>query len=145
MGFVVVGVDGSSESERALEWALGYAEVHDADVVAVTGYRVPWTIYITPTYQEDDYARDARDMLEPCVSRALQQFPDGRIEARLVPEPPGIALTRASANPDLLIVGARGHGALSDVHIGSVAHACVNHARCPVVVYRDAESVSHAD
>ena len=70
MGFVVVGVDGSEPSEQALEWAMRYATERDHRVVVVTGYVVPWTIYITPTYSEADYARDAQEMLDSCIERA---------------------------------------------------------------------------
>lgn len=136
MGFVVVGVDGSAPSEQALEWAMRYAAERDLRVVVVTGYVVPWTIYITPTYSEADYARDAQEMLDSCIARATEQVPGVDVEARLVPERPSQALNLAAQGAELLVVGARGHGALPDVHIGSVANACVNHAPCPVLVYR---------
>ncbi len=137
MGFVVVGVDGSAPSEQALEWAMHFAAERGLHVVAVTGYIVPWTIYITPTYSEADYARDAQEMLDACLQRARQQVPGVEVEARLVPERPAQALNLAAHGAELLVVGARGHGALPDVHIGSVANACVNHAPCPVLVFRE--------
>jgi len=139
MGFIVVGVDGSQPSSRALVWGMKYAIQRDLRVVAVTGYAVPWTIYITPTYQESDYARDAQEMLEASIASALQEVPGVDVEARLLPERPGLALTLAATGAELLVVGARGHGALPDVHLGSVANACVNHAPCPVLVYRDSQ------
>lgn len=55
-------------------------------------------------------------------------------------ERPAQALIMASHGAEFLVVGAHGYGALSDVHVGSVAHACVNHTPCPVVVYRDSHS-----
>ncbi|HEV8025296.1 MAG TPA: universal stress protein [Candidatus Nanopelagicales bacterium] len=137
MGFIVVGVDGSQESERSLEWGMRYAVERDLRVVAVTGYVIPWTIYITPTYDDADYARDAQEMLDACVLRAVNQVPGVDVEARLIPERPAMALTLAAQGAELLVVGARGHGALPDVHLGSVANACVNHAPCPVLVFRD--------
>lgn len=137
MGFVVVGIDGSPMSVRALEWACDYADQRDQQVVAVTGYGIPWTIFITPTYQESDYANDAERMLTDAVRQVTDSRPRASIEARLVPEKPAVALTMASRGADLLIVGAHGHGGAPDLHIGSVANACVNHAPCPVVVYRD--------
>lgn len=139
MGFVVVGVDGSEISTRALTWAVRYADHFDHRVVAVTGFVIPWTIFIAPTYQPEDYARDAQEMLDRSVSATRELVPDVVIEARLVQERPATALTMASRGAELLVVGAHGHGALPDVHIGSVANACVNHAPCPVVVYRDSQ------
>jgi len=139
MGFVVVGVDGSDMSERALEWGMRYAAERGSSVVAVTGFVVPWTIYITPTYQEQDYARDAQEMLDACIARARAAVPGVPVEARLVAERPQTALVLAATGAQLLVVGARGHGALPDVHLGSVANACVNHAPCPVLVFRESE------
>lgn len=137
MGFVVVGVDGSDISTRALVWGMAFARSMDHQIVAVTGFVIPWTIFITPTYQPEDYARDAEEMLQRSVREAQSSVPDVTVEPRLVQESPSQALIMASHGAELLVVGARGHGALSDVHVGSVANACVNHAPCPVVVYRD--------
>jgi nucleotide-binding universal stress UspA family protein len=137
MGFVVVGVDGSDTSTRALVWAMRYARALDHHVVAITGFIIPWTIFLAPTYQPEDYAHDAERMLEESVQAARAEVPGVAVEARLVQERPALALTMGAHGAELLVVGAHGHGALPDVHVGSVAHACVNHAPCPVVVYRD--------
>lgn len=137
MGFIVVGVDGSDISTRALVWGMRFARAMDHRVVAVTGFIVPWTIFIAPTYQPEDYARDAEVMLEKSVTAAREAVPGVAVESRLVQERPTQALVMASHGAELLVVGARGHGALPDVHVGSVANGCVNHAMCPVVVYRD--------
>ena len=137
MGFVIVGVDGSQISTRALAWTMRCAQALDHRVVAVTGFIVPWTIFLAPTYQPEDYSNDARDMLERCVTAARELVPDVPVEARLIQERPALALTMAARGAEFLVVGAQGHGALPDIHVGSVAHACVNHAPCPVVVYRD--------
>lgn len=137
MGFVVVGVDGSNMSSQALVWGMRFAQAMDHQVIAVTGFAIPWTIFIAPTYQPEDYARDAQVMLEKSVSVARELVPGVAVEARLVQEKPAQALVMAAHGAELLGVGAHGHGALPDVHVGSVANACVNHAPCPVVVYRD--------
>lgn len=137
MGFVVVGVDGSDMSARALAWSMRFAESMDDRVVAVTGFVIPWTIFITPTYQPEDYARPAQEMLDHTVASACDAVPGVAVESRLVQERAAEALIMAAHGAELLVVGANGHGVLPDVHLGSVANACVNHAPCPVVVYRD--------
>lgn len=137
MGFVVVGIDGSDISTRALVWGMKCARSMDHQVIAVTGFAIPWTIFIAPTYQPEDYARDAEEMLEASVDTARSLVPGVALETRLVQEKAAQALIMAAHGAELLVVGAHGHGALPDVHIGSVANTCVNHAPCPVVVYRD--------
>lgn len=76
-------------------------------------------------------------MLDACVLRAVNQVSGVDLEVWLIPERPAMALTLAAQGAELLVVGARGHGALPDVHLGSVANACVNHAPCPELVFRD--------
>ncbi len=144
MGFVVVGVDGSEYSAQALAWAMRYSQAMHHEVVAITGFSIPWTIFLAPTYQEEDYARDAEEMLSTTVNRAQLLVPDVAVESRLVQERPAVALSNASQGAELLVVGAHGYGVLPDVHVGSVANACVNHASCPVVVYREPRSLEIA-
>lgn len=51
---------------------------------------------------------------------------------------PAEVLVDESKAADLLVVGSRGHGAITGVLIGSVSIHCVTHAHCPVVVVRGA-------
>jgi nucleotide-binding universal stress UspA family protein len=142
MGFIVVGVDGSDPSVEALKWGMRYAQRHELDVVAVTGYQIPWTIYIVPTFDEADYARRAQEMLDENVQRAQAEIPGVAVESRLILSRPDQALTLAAAGAELLVVGSHGFGALADTQLGSVADAVVHHAPCPVVVHRPSQSPS---
>jgi nucleotide-binding universal stress UspA family protein len=137
-GVVVVGIDGSDASLAALEWAIEDAKRRAAKVVAITAFDIPWTIAITPTYTETDYARDASEMQQRALRKFHDAHPDLEIEARLVQRKPALALAEAAEDADLLVVGSHGYGALPGMHLGSVASYCVHHAPCPVVVHRHA-------
>lgn len=139
MGFVVAGVDGSEMSTAALVWSMRFAQAMKHEVIAVTGFVIPWTIFITPTYQEENYAYDAQQVLERSIGEARSVFPEVPVESRLVQERPTMALLMASRGAELLVVGAHGHSELPIPHIGSTATACINHAPCPVVVFRDSQ------
>jgi|AntAceMinimDraft_13_1070369.scaffolds.fasta_scaffold02321_7 nucleotide-binding universal stress UspA family protein len=138
-GIIVVGVDGSDESVRALEWAIEDARRRGARVIAVTGFEIPWTIAVTPTYTENDYGQDAADMLALTLEKFHASHPDVEVESQLLQGKPALVLTEAARNADLLVVGSHGYGALPGMHLGSVATYCVHHAYCPVLVHRSAE------
>ncbi|HAN71195.1 MAG TPA: universal stress protein UspA [Actinobacteria bacterium] len=135
--FIVVGADGSDASIGALRWSLAQARLTGARLVVVTAFNIPWTIMITPTYTDDDYARDAQEMLDRTILEAIGHTVEVPVEAKLLQLRPALALTGVAKGADLLVVGAKGQGELPGMHLGSVASYCVHHAPCPVVVYRD--------
>jgi nucleotide-binding universal stress UspA family protein len=142
-GLIVVGVDGSDTSVAALEWAVDEARTRGSRVLAITAFDIPWTIMIVPTYTESDYGRDAQAMLDQTMEKFREGNPDLTsvpLETRLVQRRPALALAEAARDADLLVVGSHGYGALSGMHLGSVATYCVHHAPCPVVVHRTRES-----
>ena len=136
-GFVVVGVDGSDMSVQALRWAVNYANLHGSQVVAVTGFDVPWHIFITPTVTGADYERAAREKLDATVDQLAEIGMN--VERRVVQLHPAKALILAAQGADLLVVGSHGTGGFSGMHLGSVASHCVHHAPCSVVVVRQDE------
>lgn len=134
--FIIVGADGSPESVEALRWAIGQARLIDGRVVAVTGFDIPVTIWITPTYTDTDYARDAQELLDRTVGEATRGVNDVLVTTHLIQQPPGRALTGAARGAQLLVVGASSHREFPGGDLGSVASYCVHHAPCPVVVHR---------
>lgn len=138
-GLVVVGVDGSQESEDALEWALVEARRRRARLRVVTGFETPWTFVMTPAYSELDYERDAQAMLDRTLAPFRDRHPDVEIETVLMPRKPALALVETARDADLLVIGGHGHGRLQGMHLGSVATYCVHHAPCPVLVHRTSE------
>ena len=140
--FIVVGVDGSAQSIKALEWGVRHAKLLGAKVHAIGAWDVPITIFITFTYVEDDYGRDATEVFDRAIAVAVEALGDDGagvvIETHLVQEPPRKALHDAAVGAISLVVGSHGHGgSFPGVHLGSIASYCVHHAPCPVVVIRD--------
>lgn len=138
-GLIVVGVDGSDESEAALEWAVEDARRRNARLRVVTGFDFPWTFLVVPAKDELDYERDAQAMLDRTLEKYRETHPDVEFETYLVPRKPALALVEAARDADLLVVGGHGHGRLQGMHLGSVATYCVHHAPCPVLVHRTQE------
>lgn len=133
---VVVGVDGSPDSVRALRWAHRYAELVDAPVRVVTAYAPPASyggIYAMGALTDSDkIAEDARQMLTRAVDEALG---DGAsVMAHIEHGHPSKVLVEASHDAQALVIGTRGHGGFVGMVLGSVSQYCVARATCPVVV-----------
>jgi nucleotide-binding universal stress UspA family protein len=132
---IVVGIDGSLGSSRALQWALDEARVRSVSVDAVCAWQSPPVGAFTrgPASGAEVVARDVVDAV---IERAERLAPDVPFRATAVCDAPVPGLLGASRGAALLVVGARGHARFRDALLGSVAHQCARHARCAVVVSR---------
>jgi nucleotide-binding universal stress UspA family protein len=139
-GRIVVGVDGSDSSIRALEWAARQAELtHDVLEVVTTW---EWPIYdgwSAPFPEGWDPRADATKILDEMVGKLRQAHPDLVVRSEVVEGHPAPVLIGASRGANLLVVGSRGHGEFAGMLLGSVGEHCVTHADCPVLVLRDGD------
>ncbi|MEU5872157.1 universal stress protein [Glycomyces sp. NPDC047369] len=134
---IVVGVDGSDASRKALEWTLEYAAAMGLSVTAVHAWQIPFN-YGTAAMvlPAQEFAEEARRSLEKTVEEVAGAWPQVHVE-RLVKEGhPAKALLEVADEAPMLVVGSRGHGGFVGAVIGSVSQYCVTHARCPVLVVR---------
>lgn len=138
---VLVGVDGSPESQQAVEWALRHADRASSRLELVSVVPTPWTAGIDAGWweQRDEIEADARHQAEAVLDAAFDatDLPPRPVDIRVVvAQPPAAVLIEASEAADLLVVGAHGGGGFHGMLLGSVSAACTHHARCPVVVVR---------
>jgi nucleotide-binding universal stress UspA family protein len=140
---IIVGVDGSDHSRSALDWALDESDLRKTALTVVTVSPVVSAIY-GPGYAPQDYY-PAEEQSRTQAEKATQQLLSEAIERRgRPPAAPvtvrvvsGVAadeLINASADADLLVVGARGAGGFARLVMGSVSTQVTHHALCPVVV-----------
>ena len=136
MAGIVVGVDGSPQSQAALDWALDEAVLRNAHLTAlavapaVSGY---WGIVsqTDPSHEEQERVnRAAKEM----VDKAAQRHGHQQVTVRTVAGVPADELIKASQDADLLVVSARGGGGFARLRMGSVSTQVTAHAHCPVVV-----------
>ena len=134
---IVVGIDRSAASRRALRWAVGQARTCRAQVEAIHAWAVP-DLGADPLTQAladpDELEEQARRELRLVVDGADEGGLVAPISRTLVRDDPAEALLRAGKAADLLVLGARGLGPGSDSVVGSVSDRVIRDARCPVVV-----------
>lgn len=137
---VVVGVDGSSASQAALRWAVEDARRRGCPVDVISAWHPDYGVMIGPLPAEvfaEVTPQALKAAAQKVLDRAVQGFEGVEIRRILVEGDPRDALTKASEDAELLVVGSRGRGTLAGIILGSVSLYCVHHASCPVVVIRE--------
>jgi nucleotide-binding universal stress UspA family protein len=130
----VVGLDGSTESNRVLEWALNYARQTGGSLELVTAWARPTSYGLPLVVGGLDPEVEAKAILETALTKI--DLPADRIKLTAVHGSPTDALVAHSEHADLLVVGSRGRGGVAELLLGSVSTYCVHNAHCPVVVLR---------
>ena len=135
---VLVGVDGSPQSARALSWACRRGQTCGDTVRAICAWSFgasgeDWMVQ--PGVGAEGQRRAER-MLREAVERVRSDHSSVEVEMTVVEGPPARVLVDMSADADLLVVGSRGLGGFSGLLLGSVSQQCVHHAHCPVTVVR---------
>lgn len=155
---LVVGVDGSESSARALRWAVDEARLRDAalDVVYVFAYTPSWHVYAyseigmdprLPPPDPEEEERIATERARQLVDRMLAEVDvEGlTVTPRVVHDRrPARALVESARGADLLVVGSRGRGGFAELLLGSVSHQCALHAPCPVVIVGEPQDATAA-
>ncbi|MFD8565436.1 universal stress protein [Streptomyces sp. NPDC059639] len=140
-GPLIIGVDGSEPSLQALDWAVDEA-VRRAGTLHVL-HASRWERYESrqPSFGTGRGAmeRYAEHIAAQAVERAHKRAPELEITAEVVAQDPATALTEASHDAGVLVVGSRGHGTFVGLLLGGVSLPVAAHARCPVVVVRGHE------
>jgi nucleotide-binding universal stress UspA family protein len=137
---IVVGIDGSHHSTRALEWALKEGVLAQAPVTVLTVHPVPaspWTgnpVLVERDPEDQEKLFHAAEELTQKVASQLGESRPPSVKIRAVSGFPAKALIEASRDADLVVVGSRGAGGFAKLMMGSISSQVVEHAPCPVVV-----------
>jgi nucleotide-binding universal stress UspA family protein len=135
---IVVGVDGSPTCAAAIGFAFEEAALRMARLRAVLAWTHPASAGpgdMQPlVYDVEVVSGDEERLLVECLAGWRQKFPDVEVVHDVVQARPTRALAGTSAGADLLVVGARGRGGFAGLILGSVSHAMLHRAHCPVAV-----------
>jgi nucleotide-binding universal stress UspA family protein len=138
---VVVGLDGSVESEAALAFAVEQAVARGTDLHAVYVWSTLEVHDIGPIIADDyvnaDEEAKALRLLTEATQGWTERYPDLRITRRVIHSvDPADALAQASDGAGLLVVGSRGHGGFLGLRLGSTVDALIRRADTTVAVVR---------
>jgi nucleotide-binding universal stress UspA family protein len=141
---IVVGVDGSTASTTAVQWAARWAAmrntgltiVHASPPVVPGSSLIVWT---GPTSSEVLRAQEeqAQRLIDDAAKTANDIARDLHIQTKVIAAAPVPALLELSNDAQIVVVGRRGRSSLSGVLLGSVSTALIHHAGCPVAVVHD--------
>jgi nucleotide-binding universal stress UspA family protein len=141
-GRVVVGVDGSETSTRAVDFAYDFASRHNAELVAVHAWSdLPMDALATVREWDvnwDEVSKQAHVVLAEALAGHSVRYPDVRVRKVVTMSKPVEGLLEQAENADLVVVGSHGRGAVRRMLLGSVSHAVLHYAKCPVAVLRSA-------
>jgi nucleotide-binding universal stress UspA family protein len=141
---ILVGVDGSEHSRRALSWAMRQAAQEHVPLTVVTVHPDPvrpateiyWGVH---AYPEDSHNLEvARNAVAEIVDKVASEMGESAPEVTVtaVTGDPAQELVKASSDADMIVVGSRGSGGFAELLLGSVSSKVAHHAACPVVVIR---------
>lgn len=132
---IVVGVDGSTDSQVALDWALAFAGPEDKIEVVHTWTRPRLPYGAGYTLDPAPFADSAQALLDVEMDRLRAGDANlANVTTRCVHGHPGIAMLHASEGADLLVVGTRGRGGFTGLLLGSTSTYLAHHAQCPLVI-----------
>ncbi len=131
-GAVIVGYDGSADAELALSWADRYADDRKLALhVLLSATSAPHVPEVASQWHGANLER-----IEADARSRIEDLRTSEVSLDVVKSAPTEALIDASRHGDAVVVGARGHGVLSGVVMGSVSQHVARHAACPVIVTR---------
>lgn len=141
MARIVVGIDGSEQAQKALEWAAREARLRKATLEVVYAWQAPmyvgYGIVAAPAFDVSDLRKAAVSRVEEAVAALDGDAAGVTIERRAIEGIAPEVLVEEAKGADLLVVGSRGHGGFAGLLLGSVGQQCAQHSLCPTVIVRD--------
>ena len=136
---IIVGVDGSGHSQRALDWAMKEAAVRHMPLTVLTVHPAIKGYYggVTTGAQDLELTEKAQAAVKEETDKVLAGLDGPHPESVTVNAVHGFPveeLINASRQADMVVLGSRGVGGFTRLMLGSTAGQVVQHAHCPVVI-----------
>lgn len=143
-GPVVVGVDGSGVSQKAIENAFKEASARGAELIAVHTWmdmQVQASLAgLSAAQQQWQVVEEEQNaLLGQRLAGWHERYPDVKVTKVVTRDRPVRALSDASEGAQLLVVGSHGRGGFKGMLLGSTSRALLQAAPCPMMVVRPDE------
>jgi nucleotide-binding universal stress UspA family protein len=138
---IIVGFDGTTQSETAVEWAAVEAGARKCDLRVVSSYEIPVTgDMLFAAASSDAYVRlldEAHARVRRTPDELATRHPSVQVSTDVNAGPVTFELLSGAGVGDLIVVGASSHEGATAFWLGSTPRYLVRHSPCPVVVVRD--------
>lgn len=148
---ILVPIDGSEPSIKALDYALDLAETLAAEIVLLSVVPpvilpiIPEEQGVTPIVtarQIDRYGSKLKDVYENVLSEGLKRTrsrkPNLKVSTKMVEGRPGDKIVEIAEDDefDLIVMGSRGLSGLTEFFLGSVTRRVADHCKCPLLIIK---------
>jgi nucleotide-binding universal stress UspA family protein len=137
---IIVGIDGSTSSRKALEWAVREAGIRHAPLTvlavqqAVVGLFGTAVTYPGDSERTEHVRKAALEETREVIDQVAEESRPTSVAVQAVLGLPAAELLKAAAEADMVVVGSRGGGGFQQLLMGSVSSQVVHHGQIPVVV-----------
>lgn len=136
---ILVPIDGSQQSDRALDHAIELSKQGYPNARITIIHVSPQIILNDPPISvplSDTLAEEGQKIIEPASAKLM----GSRIAFKsmtLTGDPATTICHQADTDGhDLIVMGSRGVGLMSEIFLGSVSHGVIKHANCPVLIVK---------
>lgn len=142
VGTIVVGTDGSAAAGAAIDWAAEEARLWGAELTVAHAWQYPYsTAGVSALGGAAAMEVDAARLLADAALRFdASRAHAAEVRTVLLHGAPATVLVDASADRDLLVLGARGLNAFKSLLLGSTSNQAIHHARCPIAIIHNPDA-----
>jgi nucleotide-binding universal stress UspA family protein len=139
MSGILVGVDGSGHSQRALEWAAKEAALRNTSLTVLTVHQTVAGFWGGPLHYQGDntLVQNAAEAAKAATEQVVASLGDSRpasVRVTAVEGFPAEEIINAGADADIIVLGSRGGGGFARMLLGSVSSQVAEHADVPVLI-----------
>lgn len=136
-GRIVLGTDGSPRAAAAARVAFEEARLRDIGLTVLHTWVGSLPEATAGLPGDDALEVRARMVVNDAIAPWASRYPEVDVRKVVVKESASRALIAASSGAEMVVVGCRGRGGFTSLLLGSVSHALLHHAGCPVLIVHE--------